>query len=70
LGAGPLLASALGLPGCLGSGDGNPPRGSISAPRDNENPRKGDTDVGKNYNGARTKTKTRNGNSSRTPGGL
>jgi hypothetical protein len=31
-----MLAAALSLPGCLGTGDGNPPRESISARRGNE----------------------------------
>jgi hypothetical protein len=36
LGTGLMLAAAPSLPGCLGAGDGNPPRGSISAPRGKE----------------------------------
>ena len=69
VGAALMPAAALSLPGCLGNGDGNPLRGSISAPRDKESQRKGDADVGKNPKGAKTKTKTGNGSLGKRPGG-
>jgi hypothetical protein len=65
-----MLAAAIVVPGCLESGDGNPPRGSISAPRDRESPRKGDADLGKNRKGAKTRTNTGNGSLSKRPGGV
>jgi hypothetical protein len=70
LSAGLMLAAAFSLPGCPGSVDGNPPRGSVSAPRDKESPRKGDVGVGKNPMGAKTKTKTGNGSLGKRPGGV
>jgi hypothetical protein len=65
-----MLAAALSLPGCLGSGDGNPPRGSISAPRGPEGARRGGTEAGEDFQGAKTRTKAGSGNRAEKPGGL
>jgi hypothetical protein len=50
LGAGLILAAALSLPGCLGNGDGNPSRESISAKRGKESARE-------DFKTAKTKSK-------------
>jgi hypothetical protein len=57
--AGPMLLAVFSLSGCLGSGDGNPPRGSISAPRDRDSARKG---ASEDFESTKTKTKAGSGN--------
>jgi hypothetical protein len=65
-----MLAPTLGLPGCLGSGDGNPPRGSISAPRGQAGPHKAGTGAGDDFQGAKAKTEAASGKLAEKPGGL
>jgi hypothetical protein len=50
-----LLTVTLTVPGCLG--DGDPPRGPISAPRGNFGAPKGRNGIGEDLNGPKTKTK-------------
>ena len=62
LGAGLILALALSLPGCLGNGDGNPSRESISAKRDKESHRE-------DFKAARTKVRAGGGRLGAKSGG-
>jgi hypothetical protein len=67
--AGLMLIVAFSLPGCLGGGDGNPPRGSISAPRDKEGTRKGGAEAREDFKSTKTKAKARYGSVSKTSRG-
>jgi hypothetical protein len=64
------LSAALCLSGCLGSGDGNPPRGSISVPRAKDGARKRGLDYGEDGSGAKAKTKAGGGRPGGKAGGL
>jgi hypothetical protein len=55
-----MLVPVLSLPGCLGSGDGNPPRGSIFAPRGSEGARREGTQASQDVQSAK-KTNAGNG---------
>jgi hypothetical protein len=54
--AGLMLAAGPCLPGCLQSNDGNPPRGSIAAPRGKQGARTGRRDLSQDFSGAETGT--------------